>query len=142
MMQPSRPVRRNSGSTKTGVGLPSTNRYGLAWKIVSVCLGNAQNPPDNEGESTQISPTVKGGQRRFVSGSTSAKVASGNGYPNAPARIVPGSLALFLTSSPRARTTTSLVFKLSLSSSTSLKSVDSLFLARFLSLLAPLSKLV
>jgi hypothetical protein len=51
-------------------------RSGRAWNIASVCFGKAQNPPDKEGESTQISPMVSGAQSAVVSGSTTAMVAN------------------------------------------------------------------
>ena len=57
----------------------SVTMYGLAWKMLAVCFGRAQNPPLIEGESTHISPTASGGQMTFVSGLTMAKVASAIG---------------------------------------------------------------
>src|SRR5699024_636541 len=114
----------SSGSTKTGVGLPSSNLYGRAWKIASVCFGRAQKPPEREGESTQISPMIFGVHSRLVSGSTTARVASGIGQPNEQTRTVCGiDLACFLASSPIANTTISLLFKASLSRSTSVSSL-------------------
>jgi hypothetical protein len=74
--------------------------YGLAWKILAVCFGKAQNPPEMEGESTQISPTTSGGQMTLVSGLTIANVASAMGYPNPPTRTIPGSFARRRASSP------------------------------------------
>src|ERR1700759_1219275 len=97
--------------------------------MVSVCLGRAQNPPDRDGLSTQISPIEFGAQRRLVSGSTTARVASGIGYPNAPTRSVPVSLARLDDSAPFASTLTSLRTKASLSRSTSDNSVLLLGLA-------------